>query len=53
MKKIYKLASQLSGIYKTLYRDTMPFHNESTDKYQDRAFKIMEAIEEELQKGIK
>ena len=52
MKRIYKLASQLAGLYKTLYKDTMPFHNENTDKYQDKAFKIMEGIDEELNKEI-
>lgn len=52
MKKIYKLASQMAGIYKALYRDTMPFHNENTDKYQARAFKIIESIEEEVDKEI-
>ena len=48
--KIYKLASQLSGLYKTLYKDTMPFHNKNTDEYRDKAWGIMKDIEQELER---
>ena len=51
-KRIIKLASQLCGLYKTLYRDTMPFHNKKIDSYQDRANKIIEGIEEEVDKSF-
>jgi hypothetical protein len=51
MKKIYKLASKLSGYYRKLYLETYPFHNSNMTE-QDKAFEIMSEIEEELEKEI-
>jgi hypothetical protein len=46
---IYKLASKLVGYYITLYKETMPFHNESMSN-QEHALKICEQIKEEVNK---